>query len=201
MEARVFVGTPITVAIDADGVGGCGCMPHFEATASGDTLTAHLEACLCCEGPCGCVPEDEDEGYTGNAVLPAYETPGERQLVVAGAARLDLAVVERDQCHSATATGLEILAPTEVVNDGEQLYWARTTVRETLCCALPQPLVHVAASAGNHVELEAFSCVQDDCDCVGEPVETEVWTSLGAFPRGSTQQVTIGEQSAFFTVR
>jgi hypothetical protein len=188
-HARVlFEDQTFAATVTAHGGGSCGCAPRV-APIDRHAISLELELCDCCDA-CECI----DPGYEASLIEPPLPIGRHEIVIPHGVATID--VTTRDRCRSNEPTGLRIVAPDPSRLQGSpRLTWAVVSGIETLCCVAPAPAVGESIGPGGERALSLYSCVQEDCDCVGSPVESEAWHSLGELGPG-THVIRAGAHSA-----
>jgi hypothetical protein len=169
----LFEGQPMAFSLVQTDAFGCDCDPTLRRVPE-DAFTAEL--CDCCEF-CMCV----DPGYEVAYLGPRVETP---PTVIDG---ITLPTEYRDlaSCHGVPATGLRVEPPHErVLRDGPAIWWAVVSGVETVCCVEPYGGVRESLVGEVGQRLELYSCIQEDCDCVGSPAPFEAWHPLGELAPG-----------------
>ncbi len=160
--STVLAGQPYIATLRASGAG-CGCTPGVSGS--------RLEVCDCCTD-CFCADDTYEQWISRD--LP----PGMNEVEVGGLT-LPVNVVDGDTCRPTMIDRVELLRPRGDGGDQPQQYWAEIHATQFLCCVSPSI---AARRDGDRVEV--LSCVQGDCDCIGEPTPTRTFFPLGTEPTG-----------------
>lgn len=195
-EARfatvLFDDQPFAATVIDRGPSGCGCTPAL-APFDGASLSLDLQLCSCCEA-CDCI----DPGYEASRIgspLPLGTHP-----VVIPHGVSQVVVTTRDQCRPLTPAALRIVSPDPSLRQSAtQIHWAVVSGSEMLCCAPPAPAVDEGIGPAGERALALYSCVREDCACIGPEVSFEAWHALGDLPAG-THVVRAGPFEATVTV-
>jgi hypothetical protein len=111
--------------------------------------------------------------------------PVEEHRLFFGGVPVDVRVADRAMCRSLGATDIEIVPPDPgLIHGGGDVWWARVTGFETVCCVDPAPAVSHVRS-GSTFDLTVYTCTEVDCACIGMPVPYSAWHPLGPLPPGT----------------
>ncbi|MCB9593596.1 MAG: hypothetical protein H6719_12755 [Sandaracinaceae bacterium] len=188
---HVLEGQPYPATLTSEPGFGCDCRPRV---VGAESLSYALELCDCCD-ECDCI----DGGYQAGHVHDPLPVGTHMVGFPHGAGQVE--VHPRDECAEIPAVSLEVEGPRlDLVQGGQRLWWVRATGEALVCCVTPEPVVEQLATADDgSIALRMLSCHREDCDCVGRPVPTSAWFSLGELPSGR-QLVRLGDLVATFEV-
>lgn len=187
----LFEDQRFTTTLSMDETADCGCMPSIEATASSVDLLL-----------CGCADfcDTVFATYLGNHREAGPRSLGEHSVTLGGEVRA-LSVVPRGSCRPLEARELSILGVEDRgARSGPRVVWAAIASGEALCCAEPQPAVSGEARPDGTIALTLYSCVREDCECVGFDTPFTAWHDLGELAPG-TYRVEIDGLAQTFDVR
>ncbi len=188
--AHLLEGQPYPVTLTSEPGFGCDCDPRVTGAAD---LSYGLELCECCN-ECDCI----DGGYQAGDVHPPLPIGRHSVGFPHGGGHVD--VHPRAECTEIRAVGVAIEGPRlDLVQGGQRLWWARVTGEAVVCCVTPEPVVEQLDTTDGSIGLGLLSCHREDCDCVGSPVETSAWFSLGEL-RSGAHQVRVGDLVERFEV-
>ena len=175
MPTVLFDDQPFAMTLLERDASSCSCQPH----ASFDGSQARMDICDCCD-VCDCI----DRGYETSVASDPLPL-GSRTISTSLGPR-SLTVVTREQCGPLVPTGLRIVSPDPTLrSSGPAIHWAVVAGTERLCCAPPAPAVDQGVGPAGQISLALHSCVQADCNCLGEEVAFEAWHPLVALPAGT----------------
>lgn len=169
---------PLVVTVRAPSDGGCGCEPTLGSLAPPMASIAPL-LCWCCD-VCDCI----DPGYEISEVGATWP-PGEHELVTSTGESRRLLVTTRDRTFPIEPTALRI-EPPDITRrrSGHLVHWVQLTTVISVCCVEPVVAVDEGIGPAGEIVLTLRNAVQEDCACVGDPVELDVWWPLVDLPSG-----------------
>jgi hypothetical protein len=171
----LFDDQPLAMTLIERDASSCSCRPR----AVLESFELELEICDCCDA-CECI----DRGYEASIVTTTPPVGSHTFTTPLGARAIT--VVTRDQCYPLEPTALRIVQPDpDLRSSGPAIHWAVVSGVERLCCAPPAPAVDQGVGPAGQISLALRTCVQADCNCIGEDVEFEAWHPLVALGSGS----------------
>ncbi len=167
----LFEDQPLAMTLIEREASSCHCQPRAVLEGSFDV---RLQRCDCCDA-CSCI----DPGYEASLVTTAPSLGAHTFMTPLGARVIH--VTTRDPCRALEPTGLRIVSPDpELRSSGPAIHWAVVSGVEQLCCVPPAPAIDQGVGPAGQISLDLRTCVQEDCDCIGEQVEFEAWHPLVA---------------------